>query len=138
MPLRTTGTTVRTLDGLRLDGTLVTPDGLPERGVVFVHGGGVTREEAGFFTRLAIGLGEAGVASLRYDLRGHGQSDGLMQETTLSAHLNDIRVALAQLREVRAIEEELRHLRNVVSSIEGMADAHTRRVPLWSRWFSRR
>lgn len=60
-----------------------------------VHGGGVTREEGGFFTRLAAGLGEAGVASLQFDLRGHGQSDGRQQDMTLPAILNDIRVAIA-------------------------------------------
>lgn len=35
----------------------------------------------------------AGVASLRYDLRGHDESDGRQEETVLTAHLNDIRVA---------------------------------------------
>jgi predicted alpha/beta hydrolase len=49
-----------TLDGLRLAATLVTPDVSADRAVVLVHGGGVTREEGGFFTRLAAGLGEAG------------------------------------------------------------------------------
>jgi uncharacterized protein len=58
--------------------------------VVLVHGGGVTREEGGFFTRLASGLGEAGVASLRFDLRGHGESEGRQEELTLAAILNDI------------------------------------------------
>jgi uncharacterized protein len=85
---------VAALDGLRLEGTLVTPDVPPRLAAVLVHGGGVTREEGGFFTRLAVGLADHGVATLRYDLRGHGQSDGVQQETTLSAHLNDIRVAL--------------------------------------------
>lgn len=99
MPLRTTDSTFRTLDGLHLAGTLVAPEDSPNRAVVFVHGGGVTREEGGFFTRLAAGLGEAGVASLRYDLRGHGKSEGVMQDSTLSAHLNDIRVAFAHLQE---------------------------------------
>jgi uncharacterized protein len=58
--------------------------------VVLVHGGGVTREEGGFFTRLAAGLGEAGVASPRFDLRGHGESEGRQEELTLAAILNDI------------------------------------------------
>ncbi|SMD27275.1 alpha/beta hydrolase [Kibdelosporangium aridum] len=91
--------TLRTLDGLHIDGTLVSPSDRASRAVAFVHGGGVTREEGGFFTRLATGLGEAGVASLRYDLRGHGRSGGVQHEATLAAHLNDIRVALAYLRE---------------------------------------
>lgn len=94
MPLRSTATTVRALDGLRLAGTLVIPGSPAERAVVLVHGGGVTREEGGFFTRLASGLGEAGVASLRCDLRGHGESEGRQEEMTLCAHLNDIRAAI--------------------------------------------
>jgi uncharacterized protein len=68
--------------------------------VVLVHGGGVTREEGGFFTRMAQGLGEAGMASLRFDLRGHGESEGSQEELTLSAILSDIRVALAYVRAV--------------------------------------
>lgn len=99
MALRGTETTIRTLDGLRLSGTLVTPEAAFRRAVVLIHGGGVTREEGGFFTQLATGLAGAGVASLRFDLRGHGESDGRQQEMTLSAHLNDIRVALAHVRE---------------------------------------
>jgi uncharacterized protein len=92
-------TTLRTLDGLTLAATLVEPAQPAGRAVVLVHGGGVTRHEGGFFTRLADGLAGAGVASLRFDLRGHGESEGRMAELTLAAVLNDIRVALAQARE---------------------------------------
>ncbi|MGH3567881.1 MAG: alpha/beta hydrolase [Pseudonocardia sp.] len=99
MPVSSTSTTVRTLDGLHLSGTLTAPDSTPDQAVVLVHGGGVTREEGGFFTRLAAGLAEAGVASLRYDLRGHGESDGRPEESSLAAHLNDIRVVRDHLRE---------------------------------------
>jgi alpha-beta hydrolase superfamily lysophospholipase len=92
---------LRTLDGLHLASTVVTPDANPQgKAVVLVHGGGVTREEGGFFTRLAAGLADAGVASLRFDLRGHGESEGRQEELTLTSILNDIRVALAKVREV--------------------------------------
>jgi alpha-beta hydrolase superfamily lysophospholipase len=96
---------LRTLDGLHLAGTLNSPDALTGRGIVFVHGGGVTREEGGFFARLASGLAEAGVASLRYDLRGHGESEGLQEDSPLTAHLNDMRVVLAELRERTSASE---------------------------------
>lgn len=91
-------TTWRTLDGLQLAGTVVLPE-KADRALVLVHGAGVDREEGGFFTRLTEGLGEVGVASLRYDLRGHGESGGRQEEVTLATHLNDIRVALAQMGE---------------------------------------
>jgi hypothetical protein len=90
---------LRTLDGLNLGSTLVEPAVSTDRAVVLVHGGGVTREEGGFFTRLAAGLGDAGVASLRFDLRGHGESEGRQEELTLATILNDIHTALAAVRE---------------------------------------
>lgn len=96
---------VRSLDGLQLAATLVTPAEPTARAVVLVHGGGVTREEGGFFTRLAAGLADAGVTSLRFDLRGHGDSEGRQEDLTLATILNDIRVNLAYLREVSGATE---------------------------------
>jgi pimeloyl-ACP methyl ester carboxylesterase len=61
--------------------------------VLLVHGGGVTRNEGGFYTRLAEGLSKAGLASLRFDLRGHGQSDGSLEDLTLAGIMNDMRAA---------------------------------------------
>src|SRR5580692_5904930 len=59
MSAESTTVTFRTLDGLNLAGTLVTPAKPASRAIVLVHAGGVTREEGGFFTRLAASLGDA-------------------------------------------------------------------------------
>jgi len=99
MSFHSGNTTLHALDGLKLAGTLVTPETPASRAVVLVHGGGVTRDESGFFTRLAEGLAEAGVASLRFDLRGHGESEGRQEDLTLSAILNDIRAAITHVRQ---------------------------------------
>ncbi len=103
MPLTTAATerntTMRTLDGLRLAGTVVTPVPEPKHAVLMLHGEGSTREQGGFYTRLATELGDLGVASLRVDLPGHGDSEGVQEELSLSGLLNLIGSALAYLRD---------------------------------------
>ncbi|TVL87937.1 alpha/beta hydrolase [Streptomyces sp. SAJ15] len=70
----------------------------PAGGVVLVHGGGVTREEGGFFRRLARGIAElASMGVLRFDLRGHGESEGQQEDLTLAAVTNDIRAAADEI-----------------------------------------
>jgi pimeloyl-ACP methyl ester carboxylesterase len=86
------------LDGLRLGGTLVIPPTSIGAATVLVHGGGVTRDESGFFTRLAVGLAEAGMPSLRFDFRAHGDSEGRQEDLTLSGVVNDIRAAVGCVR----------------------------------------
>jgi alpha-beta hydrolase superfamily lysophospholipase len=107
MPQRSTDATVRTPDGLHLASTLVNPDGPPHGAVVLVHGGGVTRHEAGFFTRLAAGLAEGSVASLRFDLPGHGESEGRQEDLSLAGVLNSIRSALDHLRTATGVPTSL-------------------------------
>lgn len=104
MLIESTDTRFRALDGLHLAGTLTLPAHPKGPAVVLLHGNGVTREECGLFTRLAAALGREGVPSLRFDLRAHGESEGSQQDRTLSSHLNDIRVALAHVREVTGVE----------------------------------
>ncbi|MFI5893802.1 alpha/beta hydrolase [Actinoplanes sp. NPDC051513] len=93
-------TSFRSADGLLLRGTFVAPQRPSGSCVVLVHGGGVTREEGGFFGRLATGLASAGVASLRFDFRGHGESEGRQEDLTLSGVLNDINAAVAHVRQL--------------------------------------
>jgi alpha-beta hydrolase superfamily lysophospholipase len=100
MPSESSKVEFPSLDGLHLRGTLVTPLASAIHAAVLVHGGGVTREEGGFFTRLAEGLAEASVASLRFDLRGHGESEGSQEGLTLGGVVNDIRSAVAHAREM--------------------------------------
>jgi pimeloyl-ACP methyl ester carboxylesterase len=93
-------TSMRTLDGLQLAATVIRPDSPPERAALLIHGAGVTRDEGGFFTRLAAGLAESGVASLRPDLPGHGESPGRQEDLTFTAVLNVIAVGVQRAREV--------------------------------------
>jgi alpha-beta hydrolase superfamily lysophospholipase len=98
MPGSAQPTSFRALDGLHLRGTLVTPTNVRGAATVLVHGGGVTRDEGGFFTRLADGLASAGSPSLRFDFRGHGESDGRQEDLTIAGVVNDIRAAVEHVR----------------------------------------
>ncbi|GGV03739.1 alpha/beta hydrolase [Kitasatospora aureofaciens] len=90
-------TAFQSLDGTALFGTVCATR---TRGpaAVLVHGSGVTREEGGFFTRLAAGLAASGGTSLRFDLRAHGASGGRESELTIASVTNDIRAASDHLR----------------------------------------
>jgi alpha-beta hydrolase superfamily lysophospholipase len=91
-------TAFRSLDGLRLQGTLVAPAKSAGNAAVLVHGGGVTRDEGGFFTRIAAGLARAGIPSLRFDFRAHGESEGDQRDLTLAGVVNDIRAAVGHVQ----------------------------------------
>jgi pimeloyl-ACP methyl ester carboxylesterase len=58
-------------DGLAY--ALFLPDGVPEAGVLILHGAGSAKESHFDFGRLAAAHG---MAALAYDARGHGRSDG--------------------------------------------------------------
>jgi predicted alpha/beta hydrolase len=91
--------TIRSRDGLHLAGTLVRQDTPADQAVVLVYGGGVTREEGGFFTRLAAGIAQDGVTALRFDLRGHGDSEGRQEDLTIAGILGDIDASIASVTE---------------------------------------
>ncbi|MFI0740172.1 alpha/beta hydrolase [Streptomyces sp. NPDC021100] len=120
-------TAFRSLDGTALAGTLTAPEGPGNGLVVLVHGAGVTREEGGFFTRLAAGLTAAGFRSLRFDLRAHGTSAGRPEDVTITGVANDIRAACDHLRTVAASD---RAVDVIAASFSGGAAAlHTAHRP---------
>ncbi len=88
----------RSIDGLVLEGTLRIPKGSTKFAVLFVHGITVSREEDGFYTQFAKNMDRISAISLRFDLRGHGSSQGKYDVITLAKIIDDIDAAVTELR----------------------------------------
>src|SRR5437764_10632600 len=78
-----------TCDGLAY--TLWIPNE-PRGGIVILHGAGSCKESHHDFARAALPLG---IASIAFDQRGHGESEGRMDD----AALEDIAAIAARLRD---------------------------------------
>ncbi len=79
--------------------TLVQPAGNgPFPAVLMLHGFGSSRDEVGnLFLKLAMALGEEGIASLRIDFHGWGESTGEMVGSTVDGMVADAESAYANL-----------------------------------------
>lgn len=94
-------------------GTLETPAGDPAPVVLLFHGFTGTRDELavtgtdeGVFSRTARLLAEQGIASLRIDFRGSGESPGDFADTTFEGQIADGLAALAWLQSNPAVDGE--------------------------------
>ena len=104
-PYTTEDVTVESEPGVTLAGTFVKPEGDgPFPTVVFLTGSGAQDRDETIashrpFAVIADALARAGVASLRADDRGAGESTGDFSESTLDTHLTDARALLAAVRQ---------------------------------------
>lgn len=89
-----------------LVGTLVVPTAPgPHPVVLMLHGFGSSRDEVHrMFARTAAALADEGIASLRIDFRGSGDSAGKFQDTTIDTQLADTERALDWLRGQKDID----------------------------------
>ena len=82
-----------TNDGLLLKGTLRIPNVNIDHISLLVHGITVNREEDGFYTEMSKRLSSIGSASFRFDLPGHGSSQGSYEKLTLTKVISAIEMA---------------------------------------------
>ncbi len=74
-------------------------------GVVFFHGfTGDRMESHWIFVKCARGLAEEGIASLRFDFYGSGESDGEFREVTLKGEIADAKAAVEFFRKQKGID----------------------------------
>lgn len=78
-------------DGLVLRGTLFIPEKENFGGVIFYHGSGSRRNN---YLPIGEELAELGVASLAFDFRGCGKSDGVFESSTITDSVTDGQAAL--------------------------------------------
>jgi alpha/beta superfamily hydrolase len=100
------------VDGQKVIGTLNLPDGVTKPPVVLIlHGFTGNRHELeipavkeGIFDRATRMWAEEGVASLRIDFRGSGDSDGEFADTTLDGQIKDALAALDYLAKLPEVD----------------------------------
>ena len=101
--------------GITLAGTLTVPAGAskPVPAVLFVHASGpvdrdgnVVGVETDIFRDLAQSLSQAGIASLRYDKRGTGESEGVSSDSSMNDLLADVRIGLSALQACDKIDRQ--------------------------------
>jgi uncharacterized protein len=112
MPKKTGKTTESLVEfpnahGKLLRGMVHRPAGSRGRapGVIFFHGfTGDRMESHWIFIKCARALAAAGIASLRFDFFGSGESDGSFGEATLQSEITDARAAVQFMRRQRGID----------------------------------
>ncbi|GAG44911.1 unnamed protein product, partial [marine sediment metagenome] len=101
--------------GITLAGTLTVPAGAskPVPAVLFVHASGpvdrdgnVAGVETDIFRDLAHSLSQAGIASLRYDKRGTGESEGVSSDSSMNDLLTDARIGLSALQACEKVDDQ--------------------------------
>ncbi|OGH32435.1 MAG: hypothetical protein A2953_01600 [Candidatus Levybacteria bacterium RIFCSPLOWO2_01_FULL_36_54] len=85
-------------DGLKLCGILMSPRNKTSECIVLCHGITVDKDEGGVFTKLSRRLNESGFSVLRFDFRGHGESQGKSVDMTISGEIKDIKAAVNFLK----------------------------------------
>ena len=83
----------KTSRGLRLSGALLAPDENLHDVVVFAHGTGSNKSSTrnrGIAQRLL----DSGIASFLFDFTGHGESDGIAEQSTQDQQFDDLNSAL--------------------------------------------
>lgn len=93
----------------RLRGMIHRPRGASARrrapGVVFFHGfTGDRMESHWIFVKCSRALAEAGIASLRFDFGGSGESEGEFRKVTLQGEIADAKSAVEFLRRQKGID----------------------------------
>lgn len=128
-------------NGLTLRSSVHVPDGPASTRhptVVLIHGFANNRMEGGgSFVRMSRLLEEHGIASVRVDLSGHGESDGDFFDVTITGEIADARSVLRAVREFTFVDPGRiglvgMSMGGVVAGIVAGIEPGVRALCLWS------
>ncbi|MBP2327785.1 pimeloyl-ACP methyl ester carboxylesterase [Kibdelosporangium banguiense] len=127
-------------DGLTLRSTVHIPDGSPGTRwpvVVFVHGFTSNRFELPSFVGMSRLLADNGIASVRVDLSGHGESDGDFFDVTISGEIAEARSVVRSVRAFDVVDPDRvglvgMSMGGVVAGIVAAEEPGIRALCLWS------
>ncbi len=134
------------VDGQKVVGTLELPEGAAKPAVILLlHGFKGSRNElqipslkVGIYARAAEAWAAKGLASLRIDFRGGGDSDGSFEDTTISGQVKDALAALEFLQTEKSIDPTRIALLGwsqggaVAATVAGRTKRPLRAVALWN------
>lgn len=89
----------KTKDGLKLCGIWHFPEKPTAKAIVLAHGLTVDKDEEGIFPELADLLKANGFTVLRFDFRGHGESEGKSINTTIKGEVTDVDATVKLVKE---------------------------------------
>jgi pimeloyl-ACP methyl ester carboxylesterase len=85
-------------DGTVLAGIIAAPINAPLGAVVLAHGITAEKNEGTFYKTFAAQLAAENLLSLRFDFRGHGESERPSHEMTISGEIEDLSAAIDELQ----------------------------------------
>ena len=98
--------TFKTSRGLKLSGALLSPDENVRDVVVFSHGTGSSKSSPRN-RGIAEKLLDSGIASFLFDFTGHGESDGVFEQSTQDQQFDDLVSALDWLDEQTFVQTRI-------------------------------
>jgi pimeloyl-ACP methyl ester carboxylesterase len=126
-------------EGRALRSMVHVPDGPGERWpvVVFVHGFTSNRIEVPSFVGMSRLLQDNGIASVRFDLSGHGESDGDFFDVTITGEIAETCAVVAAVRSMDFVDPERvalvgMSMGGVVAGIAAAELPDIRALCLWS------
>jgi dipeptidyl aminopeptidase/acylaminoacyl peptidase len=114
-------------EGLAISGVLGTPEA-PSWPLVILCHGLLSHKNSSKYLDIVRVFAEAGVATVRFDFRGCGESEGLAVESTVSARWRDLQQAIARAEELPGFNGRLALLGSSLGGYLALLEAGRNRV----------